>query len=137
MKKAIDNGFALRNPVEGVERPRNVPRTDQQPWSEEDFLFVMRSAPEDIRRAVAILYSTGMRRGELFNLEKADFDLIHGVVKVKSVEGRTTKTYRPRTVPLTDSVVKLVVQIPGPSIMKETEKTFEHRWLGFQETTRF
>jgi len=136
-RKAIDNGFASRNPVEGVERPRNVTRTEQQPWTDEDFLFIMRNAPEDIRRAVLVLYSTGMRRGELFHLEKNDFDLMNGFVRIKSVEGKTTNTYKARIVPITDAVMKLVVQIPGPSIMGVTEKAFEHRWLYFKKTRQF
>lgn len=131
-KKAIDNGFAMRNPVEGVERPKNVVRTEQHPWGDEDFLFVMRNAPEDIKKAVILLHSTGIRYGELFRLEKADCDLLNGCLKVKSVEGKTTKTYRSRIVPLSDAAVKLLAQVPGPSIMGMTPKAFEHRWRAFK-----
>ena len=73
----------------------------------------------------------------MFQLEKEDFNLMNGFVRIKSVEGRTTKTYQSRIVPLTDAIAKLVVQTPGPSIMGVTEKAFEHRWLYFKKTHRF
>jgi len=136
-KKAIDNGFSYSNPVEGVERPRNIPRTERKPWSEEEFLFVMRNAPDKIRRACLILINTGLRMDELFHLEKGDFDLRNGVVKIKSIEGATTKTYQSRVVPIPDVLIELVALIPGPRIMGTSRKAMEHKWYAFKEDHHF
>ncbi len=136
-KKAIDNGFAYENPVEGVEKPRNTPKTEQVPWTEEEFRFVMRKASEEVKRVCLILYNTGMRMGELCMLKKSDFDLRLGVVQIKSIEGSTTKTYQARVVPLPDVLIELIPTLPGTSILSGTRKAFEHQWYTFKSEHKF
>ncbi len=136
-KKAIDNGFAFENPVEGVEKPRNTPKIQQVPWTDEEFRFVMRNAQEEVKRVCLVLYNTGMRMGELAQLKKSDFDLRLGVVRIKSVEGATTKTYRARVVPLPDVIMELIPTIPCESILSGTRKAFEHQWYTFKSDHKF
>lgn len=127
-KKAIDNSFALVNPCEGVEKPQNIARYKRSHWTDEEFNLAMRNSGAELQKGLLIMINTGLRRQELFNLQKSDIDLVQGILCVRSLEGRTTKNYRPRTVPLPNVLIKFIRTLPDGPIMSITPKAFERRF---------
>jgi site-specific recombinase XerD len=64
-----------------------------------DYCLPMR--PHMFRFLIVLLYTTGMRIGEAFNLKLGDIDWQNGTLSV-----RNTKFYKSRLVPLSDSMVE-------------------------------
>ena len=102
-------GYVRRNPGRGVEIPRDRPRVARvvTPADLTRLLELLRTRADfrDLYPAVRLLYSTGMRFGELLALRLEDVDLDLGVVAIrmtlkKCADGGTvlgdTKTHRQR-----------------------------------------
>ncbi len=136
-KKAIDNDFLEENPCSNIEKPRNIVRNERTIWSDEEFSFAMRHLGTEMQKALLILINTGMRLGELFQLDKADIHFENRIVAVKSKEGRTTKNYQGRFVPLVDTLVPLLNQIPAGKIMLFSQEWFRHKFEEFKRETGF
>lgn len=136
-QKAIDNDFAYENPCDGVEQPRNIPRNIRDAWTDEEFKFAMRHLDSEMQKAVLIMINTGMRKGELFNLQKSDLDFEHGVLKVRSEEGATTKNYSSRIVPIPDILIRLLRDAPDGPIMRIHIRAFDSRFRDFKKATGF
>ncbi len=128
--KAIEHHYALENPCKGIETPKNIARKDRKPVPIEQFRALLRKADPELRNGILILINTGIRVGELFHLQGSDFDLMNGFMTIRSLEGRTTKNYRSRVVPI-PSVVRTLVQglEPEEKLMQVKFKTFEARFF--------
>ena len=62
-----------------------------------------------IRLAIVLLYTTGIRRGELLRLTWADVDM-----KRRTITFRQTKNGHDRTVPMTDALHAMLAALPRP-----------------------
>jgi len=103
---AAEHGYAEGNPTTGIrrgtEQSRPVPYL-----SAEEIHRVVNACPAPYRDAVAVLFDTGLRRGELVALRWADVDLGRGVLTV-----RVSKSGRDRMVPLTPRVSGILARLP-------------------------
>ncbi len=88
------------NPAKAVSR-RKVPRRAPSYLRPEEVRLMLPAVAPEWRNLFATAVYTGMRRGELVALQKADVDLDGGTITVtRSWEANTTKSGKPRVVPL-------------------------------------
>jgi len=95
LEEAVKRGFARENVAVRVKRPRLV--EPEIPFlGEPEIRRLVAAAPRDLKPFILVLADTGLRRGELLDLEWRDVDVTRGTVLV-----RHSKTGRGREVPLT------------------------------------
>lgn len=104
---AIDEGLTLSNPTTGVRIPRGLARTEE-PWTyltpaEQRTLLTCKEIPEAERMLMGFAIGTGMRQGEIWNLELRDLHVDGADPRVFvrfGSKGRAPKGRRMREVPL-------------------------------------
>jgi integrase len=120
LELARKRGLIHGNPAKDAARPRTA-RTKPVAPSPHELRTALADATrrdEEIADAVALLASTGMRKGELLALRWADVDLVRGEVHVAAsvADGgpgvglvrKATKRADWRDVPLTDSAIEVL-----------------------------
>jgi integrase len=104
------------NPVAAVET-RRVPRRAYVTLRAEEVPLLLPHVPEDWRGVFAAALYTGMRKGELFGLRKADVDLDHRAILVaRSYDRDTTKGGHADALPIAPPLVpflKAAMRSPG------------------------
>ena len=111
-KFAVDSGYLLKNPADGIKRlpmPRNPPKfyTDQEFNRIEKVLEGQTGKPaHPLYPMVVTARYTGLRLGELIHLEWQDFEWDKKQVKVLNKEqyGHTVKNHKARVVPVMDEL---------------------------------
>ncbi len=97
LEEAVKRGFARENVAVRVKRPRLV--EPEIPFlGEPEIRRLVAAAPKDLKPFILVLADTGLRRGELLDLEWRDVDFARGTVLV-----RRSKTGRGREAPLSPS----------------------------------
>jgi len=102
---AVDAGLIRENPARDVSLPRDPGRT-HDPWTyiepaEQDALLGCEAIPEEGRLLIAFAIGTGLRQGEMWNLELRDVHVDESKIVVRyGSKGRATKGRRIRRVPL-------------------------------------
>lgn len=95
-------GAIKNNPVNKVKYYTNLNSRDRI-LSDDEEIILFDYIRDDVKfsRQIEILLYTGMRRGELFQLEWRDIDLKDGFINLRK---ETTKTRKPRTIPMLSNV---------------------------------
>ncbi len=97
------------NPAKAVTR-RKVPRSAPSYLLPEEVRVVLPEVAPEWQNLFATAVYTGMRRGELIALQKRDVDLPGGTITVtRSWEANTTKSGKPRVVPLHSELRRYLV----------------------------
>ncbi len=106
-KFLVNNGYLLYDPVAAIERPIVTSRGERKPLTlcEVEALLSQPDLKKKTglrdRAILEVLYSTGMRRGELLRLEIFDVDLNEKTLRIRKTKGLTEKRYyKERIVPL-------------------------------------
>jgi integrase len=95
---AQEQGIVAANPVKQVRRlPVNNRRT--RVCSVEEERQLLAELPPTVRAMFRVAIQTGMRRGEIVNLDWTDVDFLRGQVHI-----RESKTGKPRVIPMSVSV---------------------------------
>ena len=99
---AKDFGEIKENPVSNVKYYTNLNSRDRI-LSDDEETILFEHIRNDVKfsRQIEILLYTGMRRGEIFQLEWRDIDLKDGFINLRK---ETTKTRKPRTIPMLSNV---------------------------------
>lgn len=116
MNLAVRWGIVRTNPVSAAVAPRAVAAGSEQVPTVEQMRALIAAEQQPERRALWVtMAGTGMRRGELIALRWAQVDLDAKVIDVvatittdhrgRQIVGETTKTRKPRRVPIGDDVV--------------------------------
>jgi integrase len=108
---AAGEGFIPANPFKGVSRPPGQPR---RPITPGEIRKLMRGAPgrrgKRFRMALAFLCRTGARPGEMAAMKWSDIDLENCRIVLR--EHKTARKVRkPRVIPLTPDIVRLLEQV--------------------------
>ena len=97
---AVRRSYLGSNPMKAIKRyklPENPPRF----LTKEEIGKVLQEARKtDLYPCVATAIYTGMRKGELFNLEWTDVDFTRNVIIVNNKSEWTTKSKKARTIPI-------------------------------------
>jgi integrase len=59
--------------------------------SVEEFQRLLEAAPNDLRPILLLAHDTGMRRGEILNLQWSQVDLLHGFIRLGRQTPRPTR----------------------------------------------
>lgn len=96
-KWCLKHKLVKENPVEEVDAPK-IPHRLPKFLTEEELRLVLDNAPNfRLKTIMYVMYSTAARISEVCNLDKNDFDFIHGTVNIKHGKGN-----KQRIVYLTD-----------------------------------
>lgn len=104
LDRAVDGELLKSNPAKDVRLPRGAGRT-HDPWTyllpaEQEALLRCPAIAEPDRLLVAFALGTGMRQGEVWNLELVDVHRDHVVVRYGGANHAPTKSGKIRRVPL-------------------------------------
>lgn len=103
---AIKNHYCVENPVAQVEVPRVIPKKPRF-FSEEELEAIFAKASALYRQIFKFLYLTGLRIGELGNLEWRDFNEAQKHIVIRVIPGNKTK--REGIVPLNEDALQIIV----------------------------
>lgn len=150
-KLAIANRVTEFNPAENVKVPKETPKENRQPLTDEQQLWV-RETPHRAQTAAMIMMYAGLRRGELMALTWSDIDLENRTITVnKAVEfagntGKvvpTTKTESGmRTVYIPDILVEYLKNQPRKTFLVScqvsgklhSETSWKRMWGSYMNT---
>jgi integrase len=99
--------YLYKNPVESIERFKHEPK-EIRIFSRDEIRLILSHATPVHRPFYEMLLYTGLRDGELRNLEWADVDLRKGLIYVRVKEEWRPKTRRGRVVPLAGEAIALL-----------------------------
>lgn len=97
-------GMIFKNPFRGLTFSQG---DDGRDWTDGEFQRVLRAANPSFRRLIVGLRFSGLRPGELCDLEWKDIRLEQGAIVIEKHKTRY-RTKRPRIVPLNPVLVKLL-----------------------------
>jgi integrase len=102
---AIDWSFAEENPVQKVKLFSEKDRQKERIITEEEEARLLAACPNYVRPIIDTALNTGMRRGEIFNLEWKQVDLKEGAIRVVY-----TKSGRDRIIPINDRMYRVFLE---------------------------
>jgi integrase len=119
--KAIDWGYLEKNPFKGIKLriPTNNPVFINK---QELDLIIEKETNPTLKQIYLIAFYTGMRRGEIINLEWDDIDMNNKLIKVRNKDGFTTKSKKERIIPMNDLILDLLSNLtnsPGYIFLKQ------------------
>jgi integrase len=94
------------NPISKIKPPRIVKTFHF--YDENEIERLIAEANEPLKTGIIILVNTGMRTGELFHLRWRDVNLKNGSLRVWPYEGYSPKGKRPRRIPITAALNKIL-----------------------------
>jgi len=106
---AVDHNLMKKNPVKEVRRFR-LDRKQPRFFSMEEIRLILSKCPERWYLYYMILLHTGMRRGELANLEWNDVDFERKMIKITPKDGWSPKGKRGREIPINNELFELLIR---------------------------
>jgi len=138
---AAKRNYIKRNPAKEVERFR-VELKQARFFSREEIRLILESSSDHMRPIYMILLHTGMRKGELANLEWRDVDFERGVIKIIPKAGWTPKGKRGREIPINEELLPVLLKLKAGSkgghvVEKTNDKPYNRGlWLNFKRLSR-
>jgi len=116
----------LTNPIENIRRP-SVSKGRERRLAEGEEQKLVENAPTPLREMITIALETGMRLGEVLNMEWGNIDL-----KKRLVVLADTKNGETRIVPLSTKAINIFLEIPrnisGNVFQNITNSAVSHRF---------
>jgi len=110
--RAIDWGYIDKNPFKGIKL--SIPENNPVFINKKELNMIIKHEPDPVLAMIyKLAYYTGMRQGELINLEWSDIDLKRKVIKVRSKNDFKTKSKREREIPIAKPVKKILKHVNG------------------------
>lgn len=108
--QAVKNNYIKDNPVNDIER---LKVTSKQPrfFVEEELREILIHCQKRDYPVFLTLASTGMRLGELINLEWADVDFERRTITIKVKDFWEPKNSKPRAIPMTDRLIEVLKEL--------------------------
>ena len=115
LESAIQRGYLRTNPFRHIAPARELEK-EIRVLTETEVVSLVSACP-DLRWGcfVCLALTTGLRHGELVNLEWDDVDLAQGTIRVRCKAGYRTKSGRNRSLPLVPEVVSALRVLRGES----------------------
>ena len=118
----INQNYILENPAEKIPRKHRVPPPPRA-FTSEEIELILSNTNEQHRDVYEFLLNTGLRSGELANLEWTDVDLENNIIHIRIKKDWYPKTITNRTVPLNSRARKLILRQPRKSKYVFSTKT--------------
>jgi len=97
---AKGRGFVQRNPLEEVRKINGQKRKKYQPLTKEQIEQLLEAADDKFRPILLTFFLTGMRTGELLNLEWEDIDFSRNEIHIRVKQDWQPKDKEERIIPL-------------------------------------
>lgn len=107
VRRAMLNGQISRNPILGVRKFKEIPR--DRTLTNEEYQRLLDVCPRRLQPIIQLAYATGMRCGEVLGLKWTQVDFKNKVLVLEALE---TKTLEKREIPLNESLLGLLQQVP-------------------------
>lgn len=129
---ALELGYIQENPTEKIKKIKRPPRKAPRFLSKEEIGSLLKECKPNLAQIIRVLLNTGMRWGELQNLEWEDINW-----KKKQIQIRIKKYWSPkggeRKVPMNDTVQRTLKNLPRLNGWVFTTKTgsqvrHSHTW---------
>lgn len=107
--RAVKQNLIKKNPAREVERFK-VEQKEVRFFSLEEIQKILETCSERMYPAYLILIHTGVRKGELLELEWNDVDFERRIIKIGPKDGWTPKGKRPREIPINDELFEMILE---------------------------
>jgi integrase len=107
--RAVKQNLIKKNPAKEVERFK-VEQKEVRFFSLEEIQKILESCSERMYPAYMILFHTGVRKGELLELEWDDVDFERRIIKIGPKDGWSPKGKRPREIPINDELIEVLLE---------------------------
>ena len=111
LNRAVQLGYLEKNPGQFVKKLKEEQRQIQH-LSDEDVKKLLKVCSPRVQQMVTIFLLTGMRLGELAHLRWKDVDFRHNLIHIQNQPDWTTKSLRPRVVPMHPTVKQIMESLP-------------------------
>lgn len=108
---AEDREFVMKSPAEKVKRIKVDPKAIRV-FTRDELAVIMKNATDHQRPFYQLLLCTGMREGELRNLEWADVDFANRQIFVRIKRDWQPKTRRGRVIPMAGEAYDILQTLP-------------------------
>jgi integrase len=122
-----DHDYLVKDPAARIERLQQNPKAIRI-FTEDELQLIMKYATPTQRPFYQMLLYTGLRDGELRNLEWQDVDLLAGTLNVRVKQDWKPKTGRGRMVPLAAEARALLATMPHRGAYVFSTR-FEKQWV--------
>lgn len=102
--------YVDENPFQGV-KPLSIPQRAPTFFTEEQLTALLEKVEGPLRQVVIFAVNTGVRIGELVNIEWQDIDFERRVIRIRNKKDFTTKSKLERTIPINDQVFNLLTRL--------------------------
>ena len=109
LERQVERGQLERNPARGVRVGHDPARRDRT-LSQAEVDALCAAAPATLAAMIRVAYDTGLRIGELANLQWSRVDLEAGLIRVEAGSGWQPKSKRGRTVPINARVRRVLLE---------------------------
>lgn len=117
LNRAVRLELIKDNPAKKLSRIGGIPKSRIRFFSEEEIIKIMEAFDNPLYQRFAYMKDfvkvalyTGMRRGEITNLEFGDVDLTRKQIYVRNKKDFTTKSYKDRVIPLHNELMPFFSQ---------------------------
>lgn len=117
LNRAVRLELLKDNPAKKLLRIGGIPKSRVRFFSEEEIIKIMEAFDNPLYQRftymkdfVKVALYTGMRRGEITNIEFGDVDLTRKQIYVRNKKDFTTKSYKDRVIPLHDELMPFFSQ---------------------------
>ena len=107
---AVQWCYVDENPFQGI-KPLSIPQRTPTFFTEEQLTSLLDKIAEPLRQVVIFAVNTGVRIGELVNIEWTDIDFERQIIRIRTQEDFTTKSKLERTIPVNDQVFSLLTRL--------------------------
>lgn len=108
--RAIDWDYIDKNPFKGIKL--SIPENNPVFINKKELnMIIKQESNQTLAMIYKFAYYTGMRQGELINLEWSDIDLKRKVIKVRCKTDFKTKSKREREIPIAKPVKKILKNV--------------------------
>lgn len=108
--RAVKLGYLRKNPAKGVVKIRVTKPKIPRFLSKEELKKILEESNDRLRDILIVLANTGMRYGELQNLEWNDVDLNGRVIHLRIKDDWSPKSGKERKIPINDKVFGVISQ---------------------------
>ncbi len=113
-KRAIKNNYMKKNPLDDIERLK-VAQKQPRFFVEEELREILLHCQKRDYPVFLTLASTGMRLGELINLEWEDVDFERRAITIRVKDFWEPKNSKPRAIPMTNKIVEVLKELQRDS----------------------
>jgi integrase len=129
---AVEKGYIDKNPAKGIKRCQEAPWRHKYVFSELEVNQLMAAAAQHLRPILVIAFGTGLRKGDILNLQWRDIDLDRQIITLYM-----QKTGEPIEIPMLPMVKDVLFRLKSRAA--DPVYVFVGRWpsRGLNKTMRY